>query len=184
MALPPENARKTHCEHDHLLEGENLLLLHRSDGRVERVCRRCARARSRRFHQLHYVPHPRVKKPTPEPKPRTKKPKPEPKPRRRPLLERIEAHLDMDGDCWNWTGAKSNGYGVIQLGRGEGTAKVHRLLYQLAVEPVSDELDISHLCHNRACANPDHLTPATRRENMRESQRAGRLRRRPTAPQP
>lgn len=43
------NARKKHCKHGHPLSGDNLSVIHRKDGRSERVCRTCARARYRRF---------------------------------------------------------------------------------------------------------------------------------------
>lgn len=107
---------------------------------------------------------------------------PEPKPRkpksRRPLADRVMEKLDLSGDCWIWTGALHNGYGVIQRGgRGEGIVRVHRATYEAFVGPIPDGLDVMHSCHNRACANPAHLSVGTRAENMAQSKRAGRLRR-------
>ena len=169
MALPSENATKERCEHGHPLTGENLVLVQRSDRGVERVCRTCARARSRAFHRRHYVPHPRE----PQPKLPPKSP-PEPK----PLVERVIEKLDMSATCWIWTGATTNGYGVVQKGRrGEGVVRVHRVVFEMFVGPIPDGLDVMHSCHNRLCANPVHLSVGTRKENMAQSQRDGRLRR-------
>lgn len=179
MALPPENARKTECEHGHPLSGDNLLIVHRKDGRIERVCRTCARARSRTFHAVHYVAHPRAKKEKPPPRLRPRRPRPK-RPAYLRVLDRTEI---IEGGCWLWQGAqRRNGYGVIQLGRGKGTASVHRVIYEHFVGPLPElpppqGLDVMHTCHVRNCVNPGHLTLGTRAENMQASKIAGRLKR-------
>lgn len=96
-----------------------------------------------------------------------------------PLLERITAKINVDGVCWEWTGAKNKyGYGAIQRGRRTGVVRVHRALWEELVGPVPDGLELDHLCRNRACCNPDHLEPVTRQVNVdRGSRAAGRPRR-------
>lgn len=80
------------------------------------------------------------------------------------------------GPCWPWIGATASGYGVISFqGRQTGA---HRVSYILFRGEIPEKMDIDHLCHpgdgscpritcpHRLCVNPDHLTPATRRENL------------------
>lgn len=88
------------------------------------------------------------------------------------------ARLVKTETCWLWPGATSNGYGIVQRGgRGEGTARVHRVVYEHFKGPIPLGLDSMHACHVRNCANPEHLSVGTRSENMAQSQRDGRLRR-------
>ncbi len=78
------------------------------------------------------------------------------------LFRRVER---TDSGCWLWTGALNGGYGRIHHSPGR-VLYTHRAAYELLVGPVPEGMDLDHLCRNRACCNPDHLEPVTRRENL------------------
>jgi hypothetical protein len=67
--------------------------------------------------------------------------------------------------CLIFTGCKSSvGYGVVYTGsRQHG---VHRVTYEHFVGPITEGLQIDHLCRQRDCCEPTHLEPVTRRENL------------------
>lgn len=85
------------------------------------------------------------------------------------MTERFWAKFDRDPvtGCWNWTAAvdPGTGYGKFHVAPGE-TANAHRVAYELLAGPVPDGLDLDHLCRTRACVNPAHLEPVTRRVNL------------------
>lgn len=77
----------------------------------------------------------------------------------------VPEHRPDLGPCWIWTGAKTLGYGVIQMGRGVGTKGTHILAYNLLVGEVPEGLELDHLCRVPACCNPSHLEPVPHRVN-------------------
>jgi hypothetical protein len=81
-------------------------------------------------------------------------------------LEHIADHLViLDTGCW--TLDKKPGAVGYQLLRIDGkTVTVHRWLYQRVVEPIPAEMQLDHMCRNRACINPDHLEVVTQTENL------------------
>jgi HNH endonuclease len=84
------------------------------------------------------------------------------------LLERLFAKFTVSDGCWEWTAAKTNGYGRIGRGRrGDGHVYAHRAIYEILVGPIPDGLVIDHLCRNRSCVNPDHMEIVTHKENIR-----------------
>lgn len=83
------------------------------------------------------------------------------------LIQRLERLTRLeDSGCWTYTGSlHANGYGQFWINRQNRVA--HRVAYELLVGEVPAGADLDHLCRNRACCNPAHLEPVTRRENAR-----------------
>lgn len=95
-----------------------------------------------------------------------------------PLIERIlprlvitECPLKFDrlgrpiiGPCLVWTGALHKGYGTVWVNEEQACRRIHRVMYQLFVGPISDPID--HLYRVTACANPDHLEDVSAAENV------------------
>ena len=94
----------------------------------------------------------------------------------KPAADRVMARTRLTEDgCIEFMGAKTaRGYGVVQLGRGVGTDKAHRVVYAAQVGPIPYGMTLDHLCGNPACVNVDHLEPVTRAENTRRQWAAGR----------
>ena len=79
----------------------------------------------------------------------------------------IEGKIHRTETCWLWIGARSSGYGRVRY---NGKTRIaYRLVYELLVGPIPENLELDHLCRNRSCVNPDHLDPVTRLENQRRS---------------
>ena len=82
-------------------------------------------------------------------------------------IDKLRSRCVIDeNDCWVWQGAKSHGYGTV--GRNQtGSTNVHKVMYILHYGKYSGDVQLDHLCRNRACCNPDHLELVTHLENMR-----------------
>lgn len=84
------------------------------------------------------------------------------------LLSRsIQVDRGHSTPCRIWTGAKqSQGYGVIRVGGREGRLLlVHRLAYELLVEPIPADKQMDHLCRQRDCLEIAHLEAVTPQVN-------------------
>lgn len=85
-------------------------------------------------------------------------------------VERFWSHVDQSEDCWEWTGARADGYGMFGVHRRMYGA--HRVSYVLAHGMMPSGLVIDHICHNRVCVNPDHLRAVTSKQNNEHLQGA------------
>lgn len=76
---------------------------------------------------------------------------------------RFFSRVRLAGECWEFTSLMRDGYGRFWFnGR---SVRAHRWLYERMVTELPPELQLDHLCRNRACVNPWHLEPVTARVN-------------------
>ena len=86
----------------------------------------------------------------------------------RALISQLMRHVRVgpgDSPCWHWVGATTgdDGYGSVSVcGR---TRRAHRVSFLAYRGSIPEGMDLDHLCRNRACINPEHLEPVTRRTN-------------------
>lgn len=85
-------------------------------------------------------------------------------------MENFWPKVSKTGKCWNWTAARDvKGYGQFKHG---GSMKLaHRVAYENSNGPIPAGLIVDHMCHNRACVNPEHLRLAD--DSMNAQNRAG-----------
>ncbi len=77
-------------------------------------------------------------------------------------------------DCWGWSGTKTEGYGMIQSEKSGRMVLAHRVSYELAFGPISNDICVLHTCDNPPCCNPSHLWLGTRGDNNRDKAAKGR----------
>jgi hypothetical protein len=71
------------------------------------------------------------------------------------------------GQCWEWTGTKSKGYGSFRA------MGAHRYSYVIARGQIPRGLELDHLCRVKHCVNPSHLEAVTHAENIKRSPMLG-----------
>lgn len=83
------------------------------------------------------------------------------------LPDRFFDKLSVDyNGCWVWLACVNDaGYGIFRLNN--RNYRAHVLMFEYFIGPVPAGLVLDHKCRNRECANPDHVEPVTRGENVR-----------------
>ena len=89
-----------------------------------------------------------------------------PKPRD-PLARFAEkVRYDDATGCWAWQSQLTNkGYGLFYASPGK-VITAHRWAFKRWNDAIPDDLELDHLCRNRAGCNPWHLELVTRSENQ------------------
>ena len=76
--------------------------------------------------------------------------------------------IDASGDCWEWRGKPDrDGYKPVHM-NGKNH-KAHRVVWEALVGPIPEGMLVDHMCRNRGCVNPDHLTIVTPKGNVETS---------------
>jgi hypothetical protein len=87
-----------------------------------------------------------------------------------------KTEADPNGGCILWAGAMYRiGYGSVKWRR--GTARAHRVAWELRHGPIPPGVHICHKCDVRACVNVDHLYAGDHAVNMRDKALKGRAHR-------
>jgi len=81
-----------------------------------------------------------------------------------------------ESGCWLWPrAANEKGYGIARIDGKAGY--VHRFVYEWkSGVPIPDGMQVRHSCDTPACANPDHLSVGTAKDNAGDRESRGRAR--------
>src|SRR5262245_56294238 len=82
------------------------------------------------------------------------------------VKRRFWSKVQKTETCWLWTGAKTRGYGAINIDHHAVLA--HRVSYELHIGPIPDGLYVLHRCDVHACVRPDHLFLGTHLDNIQD----------------
>ena len=92
---------------------------------------------------------------------------------REEMTERFWSRVDKSGDCWTHSGAKNSPRGYPQCTGINGSVLAHRMSWELNEGPIPKGAWVLHLCNNRSCVRPSHLSLGTHQQNMDDLARAG-----------
>ena len=80
------------------------------------------------------------------------------------LIEKIQRHVTIEGDCWEWRGCMNGP--IPTMKHGGKVANVRRLVLVDRGVPMNGFI-ATYTCGNPACVNPDHTGRSTRAQMNR-----------------
>lgn len=80
------------------------------------------------------------------------------------LIEKIQCHVTLDGECWQWHGCMQGA--VPMMKHGSKVANVRRLVLIEKGVPMTGFI-ATYTCGNPACVNPEHTGRSTRAQMNR-----------------
>lgn len=87
--------------------------------------------------------------------------------RRRELFLAKKVTVDDETGCHVWGGSVLPVTGYGQYRTREKNMLAHRMVYELRVGPIPDDLQIHHRCENRVCVNVEHMELLTIQQHWR-----------------
>lgn len=78
-----------------------------------------------------------------------------------------KVNIKNKNQCWEWKGCLKRGYGYVKI---QGICyRVHRISYHIS-NPNEDlsGIIIRHVCDNKKCVNPEHLTTGSQQDNVKD----------------
>lgn len=88
------------------------------------------------------------------------------------VKRRFWKYVKKSPGCWEWTGAKSEGYGAF--GINYEMYRAHRVSYEIRFGKLVNDLVVCHKCDNPACVRPGHLFLGTHQDNILDCINKGR----------
>lgn len=80
------------------------------------------------------------------------------------LIEKIQCHVTLDGDCWQWHGCMQGS--IPMMKHGSKVANVRRLVLIERGVPMKGNI-ATYTCGNPKCVNPEHTGRSTRTQMNR-----------------
>ena len=80
------------------------------------------------------------------------------------LIEKIQRHVTMEGDCWEWHGTVNGA--IPTMKHGGQVSNVRRLVLIESGVPMNGFI-ATYTCGNPKCVNPDHAGRSTRAQMNR-----------------
>ena len=81
------------------------------------------------------------------------------------LIEKIQCHITLDGECWQWHGYMQGA--TPMMNHGGKAANVRRLVLIERGVPMKGYI-ATYTCGNPACVNPEHTGRSTRAQTNRK----------------